>query len=91
VSEARGRATIVNMRGLHARAAARICEAAAGFRSRIEVSKDGTTVGAQSLMALLMLGAGRGSEVELRAAGPDAEEAVGAITALIEAGFHESE
>ncbi|MCQ8186260.1 HPr family phosphocarrier protein [Parvularcula maris] len=91
MSEASARVTIVNMRGLHARAAAKICETASAFQSRIEVSKDGTAVGARSLMALLMLGAGKGSKVTLRAEGPDAEEAVKAVRELIEAGFHEEE
>jgi phosphocarrier protein len=91
VSEASATVTIVNMRGLHARAAAKICETASRYASRIEVSKDGTSVGARSLMALLMLGAGRGSDVGLRAEGPDAEDALAAVKELIEAGFHEGE
>lgn len=81
--------TIANARGLHARAAAKVCETAAPFRSQIKVSKDGTTVGARSLMALLMLGAGIGSEVTICAEGEDAEEAVAALKALVEARFHE--
>ena len=82
---------IINARGLHARAAAKVCAAAAPFRAHITVSKDGTTVGARSLMAILMLGAGIGSEVTITAEGDDAEEAVAAIRALVEARFHEEE
>ena len=83
--------TIVNMRGLHARAAAKICETAAPFASKVTVSKDGTTVGARSLMALLMLGAGTGSAVTVRGEGSDAEAAVEAVSSLIAAGFHEED
>lgn len=84
-------ATIVNTRGLHARAAARICETSAQFKSRLTLAKDGTTVGAGSLMALLMLGAGKGSKVTIRGEGADADEAVEALRSLIEAGFHEED
>ncbi|MEM9839927.1 MAG: HPr family phosphocarrier protein [Pseudomonadota bacterium] len=83
--------TIINKRGLHARAAAKVCETAIPFRSQIKVSKDGTSVGARSLMALLMLGAGIGSDVTISAEGDDAEEAVAALKALVEARFHEEE
>ncbi|GGY46830.1 HPr family phosphocarrier protein [Parvularcula lutaonensis] len=85
------RVTVVNVRGLHARAAAKICETAAPFDARITISKGGTTVGARSLMALLMLGAGKGSEVTVAAEGPDADEAVRTIGDLIAAGFHEDD
>lgn len=91
MSTASATVTIVNMRGLHARAAAKICETAAPFESRITLSKGGTTVGARSLMALLMLGAGKGSSVDLRAEGSDAEEALAAVKDLIEAKFYEEE
>jgi len=90
-SRAEAQVTICNKRGLHARAAARVCETAAPFQSSIKVSKDGTTVGATSLMALLMLGAGIGSQVTLTAEGEDADEAIGALKALIEDRFHEDE
>ena len=82
---------IVNKRGLHARAAAKICETAAPFTAKITVTKDNTTVGARSLMALLMLGAGIGSHVIVRAEGADAAEAAEAMRALISAGFHEDD
>ena len=90
-SVAEAAVTIVNKRGLHARAAAKVCETAASFRSQIKVSKNGTTVGARSLMALLMLGAGIGSQVQISAEGEDAEEAVAALKALVEDRFHEDE
>jgi phosphocarrier protein len=85
------RVTIVNLRGLHARAAAKLCEAATPFDARLTVSRDAQTVGARSLMALLMLGAGKGSDVVIRGEGPDAEEGVAALANLVEAGFHETD
>lgn len=88
-TRAEARVRIANARGLHARAAAKLSETARPFHARITVSKDGTTVGAGSLMALLMLGAGIGSEVTIAAEGDDADDAVAAIKALIEAKFHE--
>lgn len=91
MSVAEASVTIVNMRGLHARAAAKICETASAFSSKITLARAGTTVGARSLMALLMLGAGKGSSVTVRAEGDDAEAAVDAVRSLIEAGFHEDE
>jgi phosphocarrier protein len=82
-------ATIINKRGLHARASAKLVEAAARFKSQITVSKDGTSVDARSIMGLMMMGAGVGSQIELCAEGPDAEEAMTAILALIAARFGE--
>jgi len=83
--------TIVNIRGLHARAASKICEEAAKFSAKMTVSKDGTTVGARSLMALLMLGAGKGTSVQIKAEGEDAKAALDALKTLIEAGFYEED
>lgn len=82
-------AAIRNIRGLHARASAKIVEAAARFQSHITVSKDGQTVDARSIMGLMMLAAALNSEIEVDAEGPDAEEAMTAILALIEAKFGE--
>ena len=82
---------IVNRRGLHARAAARLVNAAEQFSASIDVVRDGQVVSAQSIMGLMMLGAGMGSVIELRAEGFDAHEALDAISALIEAGFHEQD
>ncbi|WP_031554663.1 HPr family phosphocarrier protein [Parvularcula oceani] len=78
-----------NRRGLHARASARFCEIASGFQAEVTVTKDGVTVGGCSLMALLMLGAGAGSEVTIRANGDEAEEAVEALSALVAGRFGE--
>ena len=81
--------TIVNKRGLHARAAARFVMVAEGFGASVDVLRDGQSVSARSIMGLMMLGAGRGSTLELRAEGWDAKEALDALAALVEAGFDE--
>lgn len=82
-------ATILNKRGLHARASAKIVEAAARFKSHITVSNDGQSVDARSIMGLMMLAAGPGSEIRIVAEGPDADEAMTAILALVDAKFGE--
>jgi phosphocarrier protein len=83
--------SIVNRRGLHARAAARLVNTAERFTANLDVVRDGQAVSARSIMGLMMLGAGIGSTVELRAEGWDAHEALDAIAALIESGFHEQD
>ena len=80
---------ICNERGLHARASAKFVKAASGFDSEVRVTRDGTTVDARSIMGLLMLGAGPGSSIEIEADGPDAEEALNVLTALVECRFDE--
>jgi phosphocarrier protein len=84
-------ARIVNKRGLHARAAAKLVNLAEQFSANVEVAKDGQSVSARSIMGLMMLGAGIGSTVHLSAEGFDAREALDAIAALIEAGFNETD
>ncbi len=84
-------ATICNRRGLHARAAAKFVTTAESFAAEVEVEAFGQSVSAQSIMGLMMLGAGKGSAIELRGTGVDAAEAVAALTALVEAGFHETD
>ena len=81
--------TICNMRGLHARAAAKFVALAERFDASVEVVKDGQSVSARSIMGLMMLGAGIGTPIELRAEGWDAKEAMDALSALVEAGFNE--
>lgn len=80
---------IANKKGLHARASAKVVEAAARFQSRIRISKDGQTVDARSIMGLMMLAASEGSEIAIEAEGPDAATALAAIVALAEAKFGE--
>lgn len=81
--------TVPNMRGLHARAAAKFVTLAEKFGASIDVIRDGQSVSARSIMGLMMLGAGQGSELELQADGWDAKEALDALGDLVEAGFHE--
>ena len=81
--------TICNQRGLHARASARFIAEADKFDSRVTVTREGETVNADSIMELLMLGAGRGVAVSIAADGPDAQAAVDALAALVECGFDE--
>lgn len=80
---------ICNRRGLHARAAAKFVSLAERFGASIDVAKDGQDVSARSIMGLMMLGAGQGSTIELRADGWDAKEAMDALANLIEQGFDE--
>ena len=85
------RLVISNRRGLHARAAAKFVTLAERFGAAVEVVKDGQAVSACSIMGLMMLGAGMGSEIELRGEGWDAKEAMDALAGLVEAGFNEQE
>jgi phosphocarrier protein len=82
-------ATIINKKGLHARASAKLVEASARFQSHITVSKDGQSVDGHSIMGLMMLGAPLGTQIEITAEGADAAEAMTAILALVEAKFGE--
>ncbi len=81
--------TICNLRGLHARAAAKFVALAERFGASVDVVKDGQAVNARSIMGLMMLGAGQGTPIELRAEGWDAKEALEALSALVESGFNE--
>jgi phosphocarrier protein len=81
--------TIVNPRGLHARASRKLAELALNFDARIQVRKDDEAADATSLMDLMMLGAGVGMTIEVEAEGSQAEEAIAAIAALVEDGFGE--
>jgi phosphocarrier protein len=83
--------TVRNKRGLHARAAARFVTLAETFGAAVDVQRDGQSVSARSIMGLMMLGAGRGAQIELRAEGWDAKEALEALAALVESGFNEQD
>jgi len=82
---------VSNKRGLHARAAARFVTLAERFGAAVDVVRDGQSVSARSIMGLMMLGAGPGAEIELRAEGWDAREALDALVALVESGFNEQD
>ncbi len=91
IGRAHAIATITNKRGLHARASAKFVEAVAQYSCEVTVTKDGTTVSGRSIMGLMMLGAGKGSTVELKAEGGDAQAAMGELLALIGSKFHEDQ
>jgi phosphocarrier protein len=84
------RVKIVNRRGLHARAAAKFVRIAEQFRADIKVANGGISVPGTSIMGLMMLAAGPGTEIELRASGADAVPALAALIDLIERKFDES-
>ncbi len=83
------RATIVNQRGLHARAAARFVREAERFDAAVVVSNGETSVTGTSIMGLMMLAAGTGTEICLSASGADAAEALDALAKLVANGFDE--
>lgn len=84
--------TIVNARGLHARASRKLAELALSFEDTdIMVRREDEEADARSLMDLMMLGAGIGSDIEVEADGPQAQVALEAIEALVGARFHEEE
>jgi phosphocarrier protein HPr len=82
-------ARIVNQEGLHARPAAKIVRLASTFDAEIELFKDGVAVNGKSIMGVMMLAAECGSSIMVRADGPDAEQAVQAISQLVAGGFGE--
>lgn len=81
--------TIINRKGLHARASARFVRIAESFDAQIKVTREGTTVSGGSIMGLMMLGAGPGSTILVQASGKQAREALDAITTLVNNGFDE--
>ncbi len=81
--------TIRNRKGLHARASARFVKCAEEFNASISVTRDGNTVGGTSIMGLMMLAAGPGTQLHLLAEGPEAPEAIDALVALVSDGFGE--
>jgi len=80
---------IINKRGLHARAAAKFVRTAGQFDSVVKVSFKGQEVSGLSIMGLMMLAAGIGSQIELSCAGRQATEAMAALSALVEGRFGE--
>lgn len=82
---------IVNRLGLHARAAAKLVHTANQFESRVWLIKDGEEVDAKSILGILLLAAAQGSHVVVRCHGEDEEQALHAVTELIEDGFQEDD
>jgi len=85
----RAHARIVNRLGLHARAAAKFVSTAERFSSEIDVARAGQSVSARSIMGLMMLGAACGEDITLEARGPDAQDAIRGLLALLADGFGE--
>ena len=81
--------TIRNRKGLHARASAKFVKCAETFDADIVVFRDGQSVGGTSIMGLMMLAAGPGSVLSIRAEGEDAGPALAALIGLVEDGFGE--
>lgn len=82
---------IENKLGLHARAAAQIVKSASGYASKITISKDGLDVDGKSIMGIMMLAAGKGSSVNIRAEGADEVEAIAELERLFKNKFGEKE
>ena len=83
--------TISNKLGLHARASAKLTKLAGSFASDVFLSRNGRRVNAKSIMGVMMLAAGIGTEVEIETDGDDEEAAMKALTALIDDKFGEGE
>jgi phosphocarrier protein HPr len=83
------RVVIRNRKGLHARASAKFVKCAETFNAQVTVSRDGNAVGGTSIMGLMMLAAGPGTEIHMTATGPDAVAAIEALRLLVEDGFGE--
>jgi phosphocarrier protein HPr len=82
---------INNRLGLHARASAKLTKLAGSFRSEIHMSRAGRRVNAKSIMGVMMLAAGMGSEIEVEVEGDDEVAALAALTALIDDRFGEGQ
>lgn len=81
--------TVLNPQGLHARPADMLVRLASKYESTILIGKDGELVDCKSILSLLTLGAGQGTELAIQADGSDAAEAIESIVHLFEAGFEE--
>lgn len=83
------RVEIINRKGLHARASAKLAKLATTLSTKVTIQHEGETADARSIMDLLCLGAALGCTLTLTAGGPDAETALDDVEALIEDGFGE--
>ena len=80
---------IINKRGLHARASAKFVQMVEKFNAEVWVTRGSETVGGTSIMGLMMLAAGPGTTVTVSAKGPEAQQAIDAIAALVADKFNE--
>jgi phosphocarrier protein len=83
--------SISNKLGLHARASAKLTKLAGSFQSEVHLSRNGRRVNAKSIMGVMMLAAGLGSEVEIETEGEDEQAAMDALRALIDGKFGEGQ
>ena len=83
-------AVIVNRLGLHARPSAKLTQTAGQFGCEVWLTRNGRRVNGKSIMGVMMLAAGKGSSILIETDGPDAEQALEALTALIASGFDEA-
>ena len=84
-------ATISNKLGLHARASAKLTKLAGSFQSEVHMSRSGRRINAKSIMGVMMLAAGMGSEVELETEGVDEQAAMDALITLVNDKFGEGQ
>lgn len=89
MTEIKKKFQIINEKGLHARASAKFVEVVEAHDARAEVTKDGMSVSGDSIMGLLMLAASRGTSIEVRTSGTDAERLADALEALVANRFGE--
>ena len=82
---------ITNKKGLHARASAKFVQAVEQFDADVTVTRGSETVGGTSIMGLMMLAAGPGTSITVKASGKDAAEAMNAICALVNSRFGEDD
>ena len=82
---------ISNKLGLHARASAKLTKLAGGFRCDVHMSRNGRRVNAKSIMGVMMLAAGLGSDIEIETDGPDEQTAMDALVAMINDKFGEGQ
>jgi phosphocarrier protein HPr len=83
--------TIINKLGLHARASAKLTKLAGSFDCDVFMSRNGRRINAKSIMGVMMLAAGMGTEIEIETNGADEERALQALVALINERFGEGE
>jgi phosphocarrier protein HPr len=82
---------IINKRGLHARASAKFVQMVERFDADVRVTRNGETVGGNSIMGLMMLSAGLGTSITVSATGAEAAEAIKAIADLVSSKFGEGD
>ncbi len=82
---------IINKLGLHARASAKLTQTAGQYQSEVWLSRNGRRVNGKSIMGVMMLAAARGTTIKLETVGPDENEALAALVALVEDKFGEGE